>query len=64
VDELRGRLAELDARRATVVYDRTGATAYVAARQLVQQGFTAVASLTGGYTLWPVAELERRKAMK
>lgn len=53
VDELRSRLEELDPTRETVVYDRTGSTAYVAARQLMQHGFS-VASLTGGFTLFPV----------
>ena len=58
VDELRHRLAELDPVRETVVYDRNGSTAYVAARQLAQQGFP-VASLTGGFVLFPVAQMQR-----
>lgn len=58
VDELRGRIGELDPARETVVYDRTGATAYVAARVLMQQGFSA-SSLAGGYALFPAAEAVR-----
>ncbi|MFZ5824289.1 MAG: FAD-dependent oxidoreductase [Bacillota bacterium] len=59
VDELRHRLAELDPSRETVVYDRNGSTAYVAARQLVQRSFASVASLTGGYVLFPVTQMVR-----
>ncbi|MFZ5817161.1 MAG: FAD-dependent oxidoreductase [Bacillota bacterium] len=63
VDELRKRLHELDPSRETVVYDRSGSTAYVAARQLVQQGFGSVSSLTGGYLLFPVVQMQRMQRM-
>lgn len=62
VDELRSRIGELDPARETVVYDRTGATAYVAARVLMQRGFT-VSSLTGGYALFPAAEAVRMQRL-
>lgn len=58
VDELRSRLGELDPSRETVVYDRTGAMAYVAARILAQRGYI-VSSLAGGYALFPAAEAVR-----
>ncbi|MFB5083741.1 FAD-dependent oxidoreductase [Symbiobacterium thermophilum] len=58
VDELRSRLGELDPSRETVVYDRTGAMAYVAARILAQRGYS-VSSLAGGYALFPAAEAVR-----
>ncbi|WP_374713430.1 FAD-dependent oxidoreductase [Symbiobacterium terraclitae] len=62
VDELRSRIGELDPARETVVYDRTGATAYVAARMLMQRGFS-VSSLTGGYALFPAAEAVRMQRL-
>lgn len=63
IDELRRRIGELDPTRDTVVYDRAGATAYVAARQLMQRGFGSVSSLTGGYTVFPVLQAERMKRL-
>ncbi len=63
IDEVRSRIAELDPTMETVVYDRNGSTAYVAARQLMQQGFRSVASLTGGWVLFPIAQMERMKRM-
>jgi len=63
VDELRSRIGELDPARETVVYDRTGATAYVASRVLVQRGFT-VSSLTGGYSLFPAAAAARMQRLR
>lgn len=51
VDELRGRLGELDARRPTVVSCVSGQRAHVAARMLSQHGFDDVAVLSGGATL-------------
>lgn len=54
VDEVRHRLAELDPTAETIVYDGNGSKAYLAVRVLVQRGFGSVASLTGGYTVWPV----------
>jgi len=63
VDQIRSRMGELDPDMDTVVYDRNGATAYVAARQLMQAGFRSVASLTGGWVLFPVVQVERMKRM-
>jgi NADPH-dependent 2,4-dienoyl-CoA reductase/sulfur reductase-like enzyme/rhodanese-related sulfurtransferase len=56
IDQLRGRLGVLDPLLPTVVYDQTGKNAYLGARILSQRGFGDVATLSGGYALWPVAE--------
>lgn len=61
VDELRSRMGELDPSRETIVYDKSGSTAYVAARQLMQKGFASVSSLTGGFVLFPVLQFQRMK---
>ena len=49
VDELRDHLQELDPTQETVVYCRVGLRGYLAARILLQHGFTNVYNLTGGY---------------
>ena len=48
IDELRGRLAELDRSRPTVTVCASGLRSYVAARMLMQHGFDHVSSLAGG----------------
>jgi NADPH-dependent 2,4-dienoyl-CoA reductase/sulfur reductase-like enzyme/rhodanese-related sulfurtransferase len=48
VDELRGRLGELDPALPTVVVCQSGLRAHVALRVLEQHGFTDIANLTGG----------------
>ena len=48
VDELRGHLQDLDPSQETVVYCRVGLRGYLAARILLQHGFTNVYNLTGG----------------
>ncbi|MBM4342549.1 MAG: FAD-dependent oxidoreductase [Deltaproteobacteria bacterium] len=48
IDELRGRLAELDPDADTVVYCKVGFRGYLAARILSQSGFGRVRNLTGG----------------
>ena len=51
VDELRGRVAELDPDRPTVTFCQVGQRGYVAQRILRQHGFTRVSNLKGGYDL-------------
>jgi rhodanese-related sulfurtransferase len=51
LDELRGRLGELDSNRATVVFCQGGQRGYVAQRILGQSGFADVVNLKGGYSL-------------
>ncbi len=48
VDDLRGRLDELDASKPTVVTCASGLRSYVACRVLMQNGFKDVYNLTGG----------------
>ena len=48
VDDLRGHLQDLDPTQETVVYCRVGLRGYLAARILLQHGFTNVSNLTGG----------------
>lgn len=48
IDELRGRLQELDPAADTVVYCKVGFRGYLAARILAQSGFAQVRNLTGG----------------
>lgn len=49
IDELRDHLQQLDPSQETVVYCRVGLRGYLAARILLQHGFTKVFNLTGGY---------------
>lgn len=53
VDELREHLKELDPTKETVVYCRVGLRGYLAARILLQHGFTNVFNLSGGYLSFP-----------
>ncbi|WNM59146.1 FAD-dependent oxidoreductase [Candidatus Nitrospira allomarina] len=53
VDELRDHLQQLDPSQETVVYCRVGLRGYLAARILLQHGFTHVFNLTGGYSSFP-----------
>jgi NADPH-dependent 2,4-dienoyl-CoA reductase/sulfur reductase-like enzyme/rhodanese-related sulfurtransferase len=48
IDELRGRMDELDPARPTVVTCASGLRSYVACRLLMQHGFADVWNLTGG----------------
>ncbi len=53
IDDLRDHLQELDPTQETVVYCRVGLRGYLAARILLQHGFTNVSNLTGGYLSFP-----------
>ncbi|HNP59686.1 MAG TPA: FAD-dependent oxidoreductase [Nitrospirales bacterium] len=53
VDELRDHLQQLDPSQETVVYCRVGLRGYLAARILLQHGFTKVFNLTGGFLSFP-----------
>ena len=48
IDELRDHLHNLDHTKETIVYCRVGLRGYLAARILLQHGFTKVYNLTGG----------------
>ncbi|MFH1302209.1 MAG: FAD-dependent oxidoreductase [Planctomycetota bacterium] len=58
VDELRGRLHELDTTRPIITVCHTGMRAYVAARILQQSGFKNVQNLTGGMLMQRYARPE------
>jgi len=62
VDELRQRFVELDPTRPTVTVCASGQRSYLAARFLMQQGFTQVADLGGGMQMREHAEAARRAA--
>lgn len=53
IDELRDHLQQLDPSQETIVYCRVGIRGYLAARILLQHGFTKVFNLTGGYLSFP-----------
>lgn len=58
VDELRGRLDELDASQPTITVCHSGMRAYIAARILKQHGFENVHNLTGGMLMQRYARPE------
>lgn len=58
VDELRGRLGELDASRPIITVCHSGMRAYIAARILQQSGFENVHNLTGGMLMQRFARPE------
>ncbi|MDR3109491.1 MAG: CoA-disulfide reductase [Planctomycetaceae bacterium] len=60
LDELRGRLGELDRSKRIYVTCQVGVRGYAATRILVQNGFDAY-DLSGGYRLWNSVCGERKK---
>ncbi|MFC4598749.1 FAD-dependent oxidoreductase [Cohnella hongkongensis] len=54
VDELRGRLQELDPSKEIWIYCQVGLRGYTASRILAQKGFR-VRNLTGGYKTWQLS---------
>lgn len=54
VDDLRDRLGELPRERRIVIYCQIGLRGYIAQRILVQNGFTEVYNLSGGFLLWNI----------
>lgn len=55
VNELRGRLGELDKNSTCIVYCAIGVRGYIAARMLMQSGFKDVKNLAGGFSTWQPA---------
>jgi len=62
VDELRGRLGELDKSRDYIIYCAAGVRAYVAARMMMQTGFKNVKNLAGGFATWQSANWNKTDA--
>lgn len=60
LDELRGRLDELDPRVPTAVVCASGQRSYVGARMLSQHGFDSVSTLNGGQRMRRLALHERQ----
>jgi NADPH-dependent 2,4-dienoyl-CoA reductase/sulfur reductase-like enzyme/peroxiredoxin family protein/rhodanese-related sulfurtransferase/TusA-related sulfurtransferase len=59
VNELRGRLGELDKDKTYIIYCATGFRAYIAARMMMQSGFKSVMNLAGGYATWHPANWDK-----
>lgn len=58
LDDLRGHLEELPKDKTIIVNCAVGLRGYLAARILMQQGFTDVRNLSGGYKTWHAATAE------
>ncbi|MBY0479954.1 MAG: FAD-dependent oxidoreductase [Chitinophagaceae bacterium] len=58
IDELRGRLEELDKEKNIYIYCQIGLRGYLAQRILLQNGFENVMNVSGGYKLWSACEAE------
>lgn len=63
VDDLRNRLSELPKNSPVVVYCAVGLRGYLAYRILVQNGYTNVANLSGGYKTYAVAVAKTSEAI-
>jgi NADPH-dependent 2,4-dienoyl-CoA reductase/sulfur reductase-like enzyme/rhodanese-related sulfurtransferase len=59
VDDLRKRLHEIPKDKTIYLYCQVGLRGYLASRILLQNGFTDVLNLSGGYRLWHVAMKEK-----
>ena len=55
VDELRSRLSEVPKDRKVIIYCAVGLRGYVAYRILLQNGFTNIFNLSGGYKTYSIA---------
>lgn len=60
LNQIRDRLDELPKDREIVTYCQIGLRAYIAARILMQNGFTAVKNLSGGYKTYQTVLRERQ----
>lgn len=52
LDEIRDRLAEIPVDKPVYIFCQQGMRGYLAQRILIQNGFTDVTNLSGGYLLW------------
>jgi rhodanese-related sulfurtransferase len=59
VDEMRNRLNEIPKKKNIFIYCEAGLRGYLAQRILLQNGFTSVKNLSGGYKLWKASTEER-----
>ncbi|MDB5278265.1 MAG: cdr [Ferruginibacter sp.] len=58
VDDLRGRLDELDTDKAIYIYCHIGLRGYLAQRILLQNGFKELFNISGGFKLWSACNEE------
>ncbi|HYH02032.1 MAG TPA: DsrE/DsrF/DrsH-like family protein, partial [Bacillota bacterium] len=61
LDQLRDRLEELPRDRTIVAYCQVGLRAYLAARVLMQHGFSKIKNLSGGYRTFSLVQEDRGK---
>ena len=59
VDEIRNRLNEIPKDKNVFIYCEAGLRGYLAQRILLQNGYSSVKNLSGGYKLWKAATEER-----
>ncbi|HBF36621.1 MAG TPA: pyridine nucleotide-disulfide oxidoreductase [Firmicutes bacterium] len=59
LDELRGRLTEIPRDKEIIINCQVGLRAYIAARILMQNGFTQIKNLSGGYKTYHIASQEQ-----
>jgi NADPH-dependent 2,4-dienoyl-CoA reductase/sulfur reductase-like enzyme/rhodanese-related sulfurtransferase len=59
IDILRSKISELQKDAPIFVYCAIGLRGYLAQRILLQNGFTQVSNLSGGYTLWNTCKIEQ-----
>jgi NADPH-dependent 2,4-dienoyl-CoA reductase/sulfur reductase-like enzyme/rhodanese-related sulfurtransferase len=64
LEELRARLNELPADKKIYIFCQIGLRGYLASRILMQNGFTGVYNLSGGYRLWKSCTKENRQLEK
>jgi rhodanese-related sulfurtransferase len=60
VDDLRGRLEELPTDKKIYVFCQVGLRGYLAQRILMQNGFSKVRNISGGYTTWSACDAEQK----
>ena len=60
VDELRSRLDELPEDRKIYAFCQVGLRGYLAQRILMQNGFSKVRNISGGYTTWSACDAEQK----
>lgn len=58
LDEIRSRLQEIPRDKPLLIFCQQGMRGYLAQRILVQNGFSNVSNLSGGYLLWKVCQDE------
>lgn len=63
VDEIRNRLNEIPKDKNIFIYCEAGLRGYLAQRILLQNGYSSVQNLSGGYKLWKAASEERDYAL-